>query len=114
MSFTLRDIKGAVVEKEKCCIHDFSPPMKYVGGCNCFEVKVHNQAIDAQASVKLEWDREKLVEVLIKAHTIGIDSFMEIEENVEGLADAIINEDINKVLRVSRESKEMNRTCRRK
>jgi len=92
--FTLKDIKGAVVEKKDHAVIDgVTPegfgPHRFLQGdyeymkdfvkrdnsnipfcvgiihCSkCKEDRIHNQAIDAQSSVKLRFNREKLAIVL--------------------------------------------------
>ncbi len=57
MSFTLKDIEGAVIEKkeacDECCTMD-----------ECVAVVYVNKAIDTQCSVKLRFNRDKLAKLI--------------------------------------------------
>lgn len=61
MTFTLKQIPKAVVETKKY-LHDHVQPTCEC--CHCNFVDGHNQAIDAQASVKFQLNREKLVSAI--------------------------------------------------
>lgn len=56
MSFTLKDIKGAVVEN----------PEKDLPACTCDRCKGVRRGIEAQSSVKLRFNREKLWLIIYK------------------------------------------------
>ncbi len=61
MSFTLKDIKGAVVEKDTPLDRpDGSPADAYLNG----QKIGYNCGVDAQSSVPLRFNREKLAETL--------------------------------------------------
>lgn len=77
MNFTLKDIPGAVVEKKKEGKHDGH---NNDSKCWCYDCRIaddeeeftnnwlYNQAIDAQASVKFTFSREKLIKVVNTAN----------------------------------------------
>lgn len=59
--FTIRDIKGAVVEK-KTRHESWCAIGKNTAGCTCYG-DIFNKAIDAQSSVQLQFNREKLARI---------------------------------------------------
>lgn len=83
MSFTLRDVPGAVVEKEKYHVGDTVIFGKFVEG--------YNKGIFDQSQVRLQISREKLQAVLRTVKQTGMVKEWHLgQEWIDLLADAIV------------------------
>lgn len=128
MRFTLKDIKGAVVEKKvnasylnrlfqrlaqsdcgdnSCMFYGRGKGgMRTNGGCRCYQNLSYElmNDIDAQSSVPLEWDREGLLNEMVNAFKSNDQEINKaLRENLKKCADAIRNAPINQILKVVKE-----------
>jgi len=89
MSFTLKEIPGAVVEKKDVSKHKRFPTrqeMTLQGADYGF-----NEGIDAQSSKKFQFNREKLYLKTLEAFNIGIDEFQKGYITKEEFCKAVTN-----------------------
>lgn len=105
MSFTLKDIKGAVVEKKYCANHPDNGHWNFPKGhtnkeflhCEFCEIfHIHNCTIDAQSSVPIRFNREKLSDLLYEKEQefLGLQRNERPTKNIyDFIADAIIAAD---------------------
>lgn len=91
MSFAYKDIKDAVVEKNKCAIHDLKDYS--IGDCYCYEIGIENATLDLQSSVRLKFNREKLALIIYKANCKIRPNVMHYSDDALNVADDIIAND---------------------
>lgn len=99
----IKDIKGALIERNKCPIHGLKQADAKIGGCNCYEIGIENATLELQGQVRIGLNREKIAArlYLIKSRGKAIpeaDMVMLMEECYTE-ADAIIS-DLNNLMEV--------------
>lgn len=65
----IKDVPGALIDKNKCPTHGLNRSHPEIGGCNCYEISIENATIDLQGNVGITLNRERLARRLFEQFT---------------------------------------------